>query len=81
MNLTAHLPALQVIVPMLAAPLVLLLKPRGLAWAGATSATASPEPTMPPSVLRSSVRSARWSMTGMPRTNWRGPSCSASSPT
>ena len=37
MDLTAHLPALQVIVPMLAAPLVLLLRPRGLAWAGATA--------------------------------------------
>lgn len=38
MDLTPHLPALQVIVPMLCAPLVLLLKPRGLAWAGATAA-------------------------------------------
>ncbi len=37
MDVTAHLPALQVVVPLLAAPLVLLLKPRGLAWAGATS--------------------------------------------
>jgi multicomponent Na+:H+ antiporter subunit D len=37
MDLTVHLPALQVIVPMLAAPLVLLLKPPGLAWAGATA--------------------------------------------
>mgnify|MGYP001813395313 FL=1 len=37
MDLTGHLPALQVIVPMLAAPLVLLLRPRGLAWAGATA--------------------------------------------
>ncbi len=37
MDLTVHLPALQVIVPMLASPLVLLLRPRGLAWAGATS--------------------------------------------
>ena len=36
MDLTPHLPALQVIVPMLSAPLMLLLKPRGLAWAGAT---------------------------------------------
>ncbi len=36
MDLTPHLPALQVIVPMLSAPLILLLKPRGLAWAGAT---------------------------------------------
>lgn len=36
MDLTHHLPALQVIVPMLAAPLILLLQPRGLAWAGAT---------------------------------------------
>ena len=36
MDLTHHLPALQVIVPMLSAPLILLLKPRGLAWAGAT---------------------------------------------
>ena len=36
MDLPHHLPALQVIVPMLAAPLILLLQPRGLAWAGAT---------------------------------------------
>ena len=37
MDLTPHLPALQVIVPMLASPLILLLKPRGLAWAVATA--------------------------------------------
>ena len=37
MDLTPHLPALQVIVPMLSAPLVLLLRPRGLAWAGAAA--------------------------------------------
>lgn len=37
MDLTPHLPALQVIVPMLSAPLILLLKPRGLAWAGTTA--------------------------------------------
>ena len=37
MDLTHHLPALQVIVPMLSAPLILLLKPRGLAWAGAAA--------------------------------------------
>ena len=37
MDLTPHLPAMQVIVPMLSAPLILLLKPRGLAWAGATA--------------------------------------------
>lgn len=37
MDLAPHLPALQVIVPMLSAPLILLLKPRGLAWAGATA--------------------------------------------
>lgn len=37
MDLTPHLPALQVIVPMLSAPLILMLKPRGLAWAGATA--------------------------------------------
>lgn len=40
MDLTDHLPALQVIVPLLAAPLVLLLKPRGLAWAAASSVAA-----------------------------------------
>ncbi len=34
--LTPHLPALQVIVPMLAAPMLALLAPRGLAWAAAT---------------------------------------------
>lgn len=33
-----HLPALPVIVPMLSAPLVILLTPRGLAWAGAAAA-------------------------------------------
>lgn len=38
-DLSHHLPALQVIVPMLSAPLVLLLRPRGLAWAGATAAS------------------------------------------
>lgn len=39
MDFTSHLPILQVIVPLLAAPLVVLLQPRGLAWA-ATSAVA-----------------------------------------
>ncbi|MDH3994782.1 MAG: monovalent cation/H+ antiporter subunit D family protein [Gammaproteobacteria bacterium] len=39
MDLTPHLPALQVVVPMLAAPLILLLRPPGLAWAGAASVT------------------------------------------
>tara|TARA_R110002110_G_C13470397_1_gene720583 strand:- start:65715 stop:67205 length:1491 start_codon:yes stop_codon:yes gene_type:complete len=39
MDLMAHLPALQVVVPMLAAPLVVMLKPRGLAWAAATAAS------------------------------------------
>ncbi|MFT5313464.1 MAG: multicomponent Na+:H+ antiporter subunit D [Paraglaciecola sp.] len=38
MDLTAHLPALQVVVPMLSAPLIVMLQPRGLAWAGATAA-------------------------------------------
>jgi multicomponent Na+:H+ antiporter subunit D len=37
MDLLAHLPALQVVVPMLSAPLVVLLRPRGLAWAAATA--------------------------------------------
>ena len=35
-NLEGHLPALQVLVPMLLAPLVILLRPRGLAWAAAS---------------------------------------------
>jgi multicomponent Na+:H+ antiporter subunit D len=34
-----HLPALQVVVPLLTAPLVILLRPRGLAWAAAASAS------------------------------------------
>lgn len=34
-----HLPALQVAVPMLVAPLVMLLRPYGLAWAAATMAS------------------------------------------
>jgi multicomponent Na+:H+ antiporter subunit D len=37
MDLIAHLPALQVLVPMLSAPLIVMLQPRGLAWAGATA--------------------------------------------
>lgn len=36
-GLTAHLPALQVIVPLLAAPLVVLLRTRSLAWAATTA--------------------------------------------
>ncbi len=32
-----HLPALQVVVPMLSAAVVMLLKPRGLAWAASTA--------------------------------------------
>ena len=35
--LTAHLPALQVIVPMLMAPFVVLLRARSLPWAAATA--------------------------------------------
>lgn len=38
-ELSHHLPALQVVVPMLSAPLVMLLRPRGLAWAAATAAS------------------------------------------
>ncbi len=39
-NWIPHLPALQVVVPLLSAPLLLLLQPRGLAWAAATAASA-----------------------------------------
>ncbi len=39
-GLEQHLPALQVVVPMLVAPLVILLRPRGLAWAACTAASA-----------------------------------------
>lgn len=35
-DFSLHYPALQVIVPMLCAPLLVLLRPRGLAWAAAT---------------------------------------------
>jgi len=38
-NLEAHLPALQVVVPLLSVPLVMLLKPRGFAWAATTAAS------------------------------------------
>ena len=41
MALEAHWPVLQVVVPMLVAPVVLLLHPRGLAWAAATVASAA----------------------------------------
>lgn len=39
MSLTAQLPALQVVVPLLTAPLVVLLRGPGLAWAAATAAS------------------------------------------
>lgn len=38
-GLIAHLPALQVIVPLLTAPLVVMLRQRNLAWAAATAAS------------------------------------------
>ena len=38
-DFSSHLPALQVIVPLLSAPLVAVLRPRGLAWAGALAAS------------------------------------------
>lgn len=38
-ELEQHLPALQVVVPMLTAPLVMLLTPRRLAWAATTAAS------------------------------------------
>lgn len=39
MNLDAHLPALQVVVPLLVAPLLVLLRDAGLAWASACAAS------------------------------------------
>jgi multicomponent Na+:H+ antiporter subunit D len=38
-TLVAHLPVLQVLVPLGTAPLVMLLRPRGLAWMAATAAS------------------------------------------
>jgi len=38
-TINEHLPALQVVVPMLSAAVVMLLRPRGLAWAAATAAS------------------------------------------
>jgi multicomponent Na+:H+ antiporter subunit D len=38
-GLDSHLPVLQVVVPLLISPLVVLLKPRGLAWAATTAAS------------------------------------------
>lgn len=37
--LSQHLPALQVVVPLLMVPFIVLLRPRGLAWAAATAAS------------------------------------------
>jgi multicomponent Na+:H+ antiporter subunit D len=39
-SIANHLPALQVVVPMLTAPLLILLRASGLAWIGATAASA-----------------------------------------
>ena len=39
MTFTDHLPALQVVVPLLIAPVVVFLRPRGLAWAAAATAS------------------------------------------
>jgi len=38
-TINEHLPALQVVVPMMSAAVVMLLRPRGLAWAAATMAS------------------------------------------
>jgi len=38
-NLEAHLPALQIVVPLLVAPVLVLLRGAGLAWAGACAAS------------------------------------------
>ncbi|MEX2494676.1 MAG: monovalent cation/H+ antiporter subunit D family protein [Woeseia sp.] len=38
-GLSAHLPAIPVIIPLLASPLVVLLRQRGLAWAAATASS------------------------------------------
>jgi multicomponent Na+:H+ antiporter subunit D len=35
----AHLPALQVVVPLMAAPLIVLVRNRAFAWAAATAAS------------------------------------------
>ena len=40
MNLAPHLPALQVVVPLLSVPIVALLKPRWFAWAATTATSA-----------------------------------------
>ena len=39
MSLEAHFPALQIVVPLLSVPVVMLLKPRGFAWAATTAAS------------------------------------------
>ena len=39
MSLESHLPALQIVVPLLSVPIVMLLRPRGFAWAAATAAS------------------------------------------
>ena len=39
MSLIEHLPALQIVVPLLTAPLVVLLRSPGLSWAAATAAS------------------------------------------
>ncbi len=41
MNLVDQLPALLIVVPLLTAPLVVLLRPRGTAWAATTAASAT----------------------------------------
>ncbi len=41
MTLVDHLPALQVVVPLLTAPIAAVLRPRDLAWAAATAASAT----------------------------------------
>ena len=40
MDLASQAPALQVVVPLICAPLMVLLQPRGLAWAAATATSA-----------------------------------------
>ena len=45
--LQMHLPALQVIVPMLSAPIVMLLREHRLSWMAATAASLTARPVFP----------------------------------
>ena len=64
MSLSAQLPALQIVVPLLTAPLVVLLRAPNLAWAAATAASILSAPFINPIRMIEKQQRAYFKQTG-----------------